>query len=252
MDFGRYSDTVEHVQGCLNDDEWLHTIRVVNYALQILEAEPKADVQITVLSAILHDIGRAKRPGGVRKDGANHAKHGAEKAEALLREKGYDEDTVMRVSACILAHSRKSEIPPDTIEAKILFDADKLDLTGAIGLVRAVQYASKMGEPLYRIDEDGFPLHGKKKEDVSLLRDYQQSLEKLYQVFHTEKAKKLAMKHQKDMDGCFNMLYAQIDKNHEKGLKLMIKHLKNVQKQREKQAKEIEPLPEGVEAAAKA
>ena len=98
-------------------------------------------------------------------------------------------------------------------------------MTGAVGTARAI-VAGRAGKPLYLIDEDGFPLKGKKKETPSLFRDYKQELEKTVSIFYTAKAHKIALKHQKTMDLYFEQLYKEVDKNHENGMKLIHKYCK--------------------------
>ena len=225
MNNGKYQDVLESMKEHLTQDDCLHTYRVLNYALQILETEAEANPEVVILSAILHDIGRAKRGGGEMAD-KSHAEIGAEKSRALLAEKNYPEETIRLVSECILSHSRSAESEPQTLEAKILFDADKLDMTGAVGATRAIQAAAADGKPLYHLDDEGFPLNGKKKEPPSLFQDYQQKLEKITVLFYTEKACKMAIKRQKAMDDFFGTLHKEANKNHENGMKLLHKYCK--------------------------
>jgi len=219
MDFGKYQDIAEFVSSNLKESDWQHTHRVFNYALQIAETENESNFEVVSLAALLHDIGRVR-------SSQNHAKKGSAKAYELLIDQGYSKDLAREVAECILSHSIGSETEPQTLEAKILFDADKLDMTGAIGAARAIGYAKSRRKPLYLLDEDGFPMKGKKKEESSLLRDYKQELEKITGIFYTEKARKIAIKHQKTMDCYFEELYKEVDKNHKNGIKLIQKYCK--------------------------
>ena len=219
-----YQDVLEAVKELLCQDDFLHTQRVLNYALQILETESKANPEAVILSAILHDIGRAKNGTGFLSSGS-HAETGAEKSREILAGKEYPEEVIQLVAECILTHSNKSEAKPQTLEAQILFDADKLDMTGAVGVARAIQAAAD-GKPFYQVDEDGFPLKGKKKESPSLFQDYQQKLDKTSTLFYTDKARKMAIKRQKIMDDYFSNLHNEIDKNHENGMKLLHRYCK--------------------------
>jgi uncharacterized protein len=197
---------------------------VLNYALQILETEPKANPEAVILSAIFHDIGRVKNGTGSLSS-KNHAEAGAEKSREFLTEKNYPEDIIQLVSACILTHSNGSETEPQTLEAQILFDADKLDMTGSVGVARAIQAAANE-KPFYQVDEDGFPLKGKKKESPSLFQDYKQKLDKMSSLLYTEKARKMAIKRQKTMDDYFSSFHNEVDKNHENGMTLLHKYCK--------------------------
>jgi uncharacterized protein len=154
----------------------------------------------------------------------SHAQRGAEKSYALLLDMGYADETAKHVSDCILSHSLSGGAEPDTTEAKILFDADKLDMVGAVGAARAIAAACANQKPMYIMDEMGFPLKGKKKEDPSLFRDYKQEFDTIGAVFYTEKAKKMSIKRQKAMDGFFAELHREVDRNHENGIALLHKY----------------------------
>ncbi|MCL2760177.1 MAG: HD domain-containing protein [Desulfuromonadales bacterium] len=223
----KYQDIAEYVQAELNAKDCLHTYRVLNYALQLIGTEDNVNVEVVILSALLHDIGRIKKSAKDSKNVPSHAQTGSEKAYELLIEKGYPEEIAKQVSESVLSHSKNSKPKPQTIEAKILFDADKLDMTGAIGTARAIQLAGATGVPLYLTDKAGFPIkEGKKKEAPSLFKDYQQELKKMTKVFHTAKAQKIAIKHQKTMDSYFEKLHKEVDKNHKNGMKLLHKYCK--------------------------
>ena len=59
------------------------------------------------------------------------------------------------IQDCITTHRFRTDNQPKTLEAKILFDADKLDITGVLGIARSLVYEGEIGEPLYTIDESG-------------------------------------------------------------------------------------------------
>jgi len=218
MDYGKYQSIIADIQSQMNADDFAHTCRVVNYAMQILDTEKKADNSVVILAAILHDIGRA---GGKAED---HAKMGSEKSYAYLTEKGYADELAKHVSYCILTHCSCSEIPPQTLEAKILFDADKLDTTGAVGTARMIAQCLQDANPMYILGEDGFPLGGKKGEPASLMRECRQKLKKLEKVFFTKKAKNIAAKHQSAMEEYFEKFIEEIKGNYKKGSKLIQKY----------------------------
>ena len=220
MDYGKYQDISDYTRSCLNAGDFAHSCRVLNYALQILDTEKNADASVVILAAILHDVGRANG------EAEDHARRGSENSYAWLVEKGYADELARQVADCILTHCSCSETSPQTLEAKILFDADKLDTTGAVGTARAIIQSAQAGIPVYALGEDGLPLGGKKKEPESLIKEYRQKLKKLETIFYTKKAKKIALRHQEAMDAYFEKLSKEIDRNYKKGNELLKKHSK--------------------------
>ncbi|AFM42047.1 putative domain HDIG-containing protein [Desulfosporosinus acidiphilus SJ4] len=118
-----------------------HALRVRNWGKKIALAEG-ADVTVIELAALLHDIGRS---GAVEK---THAQSSAGLAVNILHKAGYSEDLIARVKEAIIAHSREAGYEPETLEAKILYDADKLDFVGAIGLGRLFTLGGVQGWPI--------------------------------------------------------------------------------------------------------
>lgn len=173
-----------------------HVYRVLYLALDIAETEPAADLNVLVSACLLHDVGRAKQLADPRVD---HAEAGAEMASAFLSEMGYEPGFCEHAAACIRSHRFRRSRPPESIEARILFDADKLDVCGAIGVARTLQYGGRTGSPLYLRGEDGAISDG--SEDwaeknagsaASFFHEYHFKLEKLYDRFYTDRGKALA------------------------------------------------------------
>ncbi len=119
-----------------------HVKRVYNLCLKIGK-ECDANLYILKIAAFLHDIGRLR----VREDGLkqNHAEVSAQMALKFLKkfEKELGKETIERILHAIRAHSFSNNIPPETLEAKVLSDADKLDALGAIGLYRTIGFTVK-------------------------------------------------------------------------------------------------------------
>ncbi|MDR3540071.1 MAG: HD domain-containing protein [Desulfosporosinus sp.] len=118
-----------------------HALRVREWGKKLAKEEG-ADITVIELAALLHDIGRS---GAVEK---THAESSAGLAVNILYKTGYAENIVLRVKEAILSHSREAGHEPNTLEAKILYDADKLDFVGAIGLGRLFTLAGVQGWPL--------------------------------------------------------------------------------------------------------
>lgn len=129
-----------------------HVLRVYDLCLRLAEKEKGVDTEVLELASLLHDIAR------VREDTddtgkTDHAALGAEMAGKVLREAGYPEQTVRHVCSCIATHRFRGNAVPESIEAKILFDADKLDSLGATGIARSYMLAARYNESIYS-DQD--------------------------------------------------------------------------------------------------
>jgi len=118
-----------------------HALRVREWG-KLLAKEEGIEATVIELAALLHDIGRS---GAVEK---THAESSAGLAVNILNKTGYSENIVLRVRDSILAHSLEAGHEPMTLEAKILYDADKLDFVGAIGLGRLFTMGGVLGWPL--------------------------------------------------------------------------------------------------------
>ncbi len=121
-----------------------HIRRVLALAERIATAEG-AERVIVRTAALLHDWGRAEADA----TGRNHAAVAAERAAALLRERGASPDFIAAVTHAIAAHRFRTLPEPRTLEAKVLFDADKLDAIGAIGIARAYAYGGAHRQRLW-------------------------------------------------------------------------------------------------------
>jgi len=125
-----------------------HTERVLRLCLTLAKEEQDIRLDILIPAVLLHDIARAEEDQD-HTGQLDHAVLGAEMAEGILRELGYDLLTIIRIKECIKSHRYRSGYTPETIEAKILFDADKLDALGAVGIARSFMLAGEHGEIMY-------------------------------------------------------------------------------------------------------
>ena len=130
-----------------------HVRRVYHTAKRLAQLEG-ADLEIVCAAALLHDVEGAAPADGQR---ASHQFSSAEFAASVLRAEGWPQERIAAVQHCIRAHRfRGTDEPPATLEAQVLFDADKLDVCGAIGAARTVAYAVQAGQPLYAPISDQF------------------------------------------------------------------------------------------------
>lgn len=123
-----------------------HSLRVLHTALAIGQ-QMDGQVHILTPAALLHDIGRKEE--SLSQGRICHAKRGAELAAPLLNNLGYSAADIDAICHCIRTHRYRDGLQPLTIEAKILFDADKLDSIGAVGIGRAFLFAGQIGARLH-------------------------------------------------------------------------------------------------------
>lgn len=171
-----------------------HIYRVLYNALEIARDEENVDYDILITACLLHDIGRKEQ---LADPSLCHAQVGGEKAYGFLRSNGFEEAFAAHVRDCIVSHRFRKANPPKTPEAKILFDADKLDVAGAIGIARTLQYQGQTDRPLYYLREDGTVSDGTEDSEESFFQEYKRKLEKIYDRFYTAKGKAMALKRQK-------------------------------------------------------
>lgn len=122
-----------------------HVMRVYHNALMI-SANKSVDLDIVKAAVLLHDIARHKQDIGEVKC---HAKAGAEMASLILAEMDFPSEKIPAVVYAIEVHRYSKGINPETLEAKILQDADRLDALGAICIARVFGYGAKKGRPMY-------------------------------------------------------------------------------------------------------
>lgn len=118
-----------------------HVLRVYRNAMRIAQGHPEADMEVLRTAVLLHDVGRA----GLT---VAHAKKGAVIARDWLMQNGCSEAFAEKVARVISAHSDKDEASGAGIEGEILWDADKLEMTGAVGAMRAMLYCEEVGLPI--------------------------------------------------------------------------------------------------------
>ena len=132
-------------------------MRVAGLCKRIGAAEG-ADMNVLLIAAYLHDIGRALQDSS---NGAVcHAKKGAEMARPIIKNLSFSDDRKNNIIHSIESHRFRGTIAPATIEARVLFDADKLDAIGAVGVGRVFLFAGELGAKLHNPDiavEDAKP-----------------------------------------------------------------------------------------------
>lgn len=129
--------------------DWEHTLRVVRLCEHIGPLEG-ANMAVLLPAAYLHDIGRRQQD---RSRGAVcHAEKGAEIADGLLEPIDLPRAQKANILHCVRSHRFRGNDRPATCEARVLFDADKLDAIGAVGIARAYLFAGEVGAMLHNPD----------------------------------------------------------------------------------------------------
>ena len=109
-------------------------------------------------------------------------------AERFLLGIGWEEKRAKHVRDCIRTHRWRSGDPPESMEAKILFDADKLEAAGALGIARTLMYQGQVGQQLYTM-QGGEVCSGTDKDaPESFYKEYHNKLKNIYKMFYTERS----------------------------------------------------------------
>lgn len=168
-----------------------HVQRVLALAERIGRAEG-ADLEILRAAALLHDAAGAAPDG--RASRAGHHEASADFARQVLHAEGWPEARIEAVLHCIRAHRFRGGEAPRTLEARILFDCDKLDVLGAIGVARTVAYAALAGEPLTGEPSEQFLATGQKApgEPHTPYHEFLFKLARVKERLHTASARALA------------------------------------------------------------
>ena len=202
--------TIEQAQEWYTDADPVHNfdhiLRVYKLATKIAQEEG-ADVEIVQAAALLHDANGSS--GHQTEARATHHLDSAECAAEVLRTDGWQPDRIEAVKHCIAAHRyRDNSIQPQTLEAKILFDADKLDSIGAIGAARAIAYAAGVQMPFYFPPSAQFLAEGQlgEHEPHSAYHEHVFKLGKIKNRIFTQTGKKLAEERHAFLDHFFTTL----------------------------------------------
>ena len=212
----RYTLLEDFMLSCMEDaaHDKEHIYRVLFNALQIAQREAQVDHDVLIAACLLHDIGRKEQ---FADPSLCHAMVGAEKAYDFLVRQGFGQVFAEQVRHCIQTHRFRKALQPQTVEAKILFDADKLDVTGAIGIARTLMYKADMAEPLYHVLPDGKISDGTEDLGSSFFREYKFKLEKMYDRFYTAAGEEMACQRQKIAADFYESLYREVNAGYQTG-----------------------------------
>ncbi len=158
-----------------------HVQRVVENATRLM-AGTSAEPGVVLPSAWLHDCVVVPKDSPMRSQSSRMA---AQRAVEFLTQAGYPNEHHGAIEHCIAAHSFSAGIPCETLEAKIVQDADRLEALGAIGLSRCLMTGGAMGQRLYDPDEP-FPISRGAREDQQSVDHFFVKLLGLHRTMQTE------------------------------------------------------------------
>jgi uncharacterized protein len=189
---------------------WEHVLRVWRMALRIAREEG-ADAEIASAAALLHDVGRAEEQA----TGRGHAAIGGERARDILA--GQPPERVEAMVQAIAQHRFRGGAAPQSPEARVLFDADKLDAIGAIGVARAYAVAGATGQRLWaEVDEayaerDPAAGRGDLDDDAHTpVHEFRFKLDKLPALMTTATGRRLAEGRQRTMRAFYARLEREV------------------------------------------
>lgn len=200
-----------------------HVIRVYDMCLKLAKHYPSVDLDVLKTAALLHDIARLRedRDGHRHSLKVDHAVLGAEMSVEILRKLGYSDERIERVTHCIQAHRFRGGNLPLTLEAKILSDADKLDVLGATGVARSFTIGGECGQKIYSaipVDEYvkknfvGGKADGRiiDPSEHSSNLEFETKFKRIPEKLYTEEARKIAEQRLEFMEQFFDRLGKEI------------------------------------------
>jgi uncharacterized protein len=177
----------------------LHISRVVKTALRLAEEE-NADVYVVLPAAYFHDFVNVPKNDPRRKEASRLS---AEMAVEYLGGIGYPAQHFDAIRHAIAAHSFSANIKPETLEAKVVQDADRLDSLGAIGIARCFSTSTLMRRPYYCLND--IWAETRELDDVAFAIDHFPV--KLFKIAETMQTSSARLEAQRRVD--FMRLYIQ-------------------------------------------
>ena len=186
-----------------------HILRVLALVARIGEAEG-ADRGVLRVATLLHDWGRVEADS----KSLDHAAEAAARARDLLLARGEGADWIEAVTHAIAAHRFRSGPEPRTLEAKVLFDADKLDAIGAIGIARVFAYSGAHSQRLWAprdtIDLARWQESGDDPTEHTAVHEFVVKLSRIKTRLYTETGRVIAEDRHRFMVDFFQRLDAEV------------------------------------------
>jgi uncharacterized protein len=207
--------TIEFARTLYDDSDPVHdfdhVLRVLTLAQRIGGAEG-ADMGVVETAVLLHDIHRAGEDQQAHvhnAETADHALLAAEQARHILSRLNPPPDPgfIDAVAHAIAAHRFRNAIEPQTLEAKVVFDADKLDAIGAIGVARAYAYGGMTGQKLWMDVPPDYPGGG---ADHTPRHEFVYKLARIQDRMQTETGRAMARERHAYMQAFFERLEEEV------------------------------------------
>jgi uncharacterized protein len=189
----------QHYEGADAAHDFDHVLRVLALAERLARSEG-ADLEIVRVAALLHDVARGHA--------ADHAQAGAELARRLLA--GQPAERVEAVAHAIAAHRFRTGPAPQTLEAQVLHDADKLDAIGAVGVARAFGRGGHEGQRLWAEVQPGYQESAATAGEHTPIHEYHIKLVKIRERLLTESARRIAEGRHEFMVAFFEQLEQEV------------------------------------------
>lgn len=197
-EFQTYFELAEGLYQTGPSHDFSHIERVFKLALKIGRSEG-ADLRVLGLAALFHDLARGEE---TRSEGEIcHAAASAVQTRKILEEREEKPAIIKAVCECIATHRYRDQNPPRSLEAKCLFDADKLDSLGAVGIARAYLWLGERGGTVYMPREkwEKTDFSSNRSEDDSLQREWHIKFRLIKDQLYTSTARTLAIKRNQTM-----------------------------------------------------
>lgn len=198
--------TIEYIKDFFKEDfsghDFYHTLRVYKLAKCIAKSE-ECDIELVCLSALLHDVDDYKLVGKEKEAFSN--------LKSFLKSQNYSNEKIEQICNIVSQVSFKGKsIIPDTIEGKIVQDADRLDAIGAIGIGRAFAYGGSRNRPMHNPDMRPRENMSSKEYYESVgttINHFYEKLLQLKDLMNTETAKNIANHRHKYMEEFLKEFY---------------------------------------------
>ncbi|MDD4973943.1 MAG: HD domain-containing protein [Bacteriovorax sp.] len=201
-----FAEKINHVLGTLDPAHDLsHVLRVVKTAKMLALAEG-ANLEVIIPAAWLHDLVNLPKNHPER---SLASKLAAKAALEFLTSVDYPQKYFPEIAHAIEAHSFSGGIHPESLEAKIVQDADRLDGLGAIGLARLFSISSQLNRPFYHA-EDPFALSRSLDDKQNAIDHIEIKLKKIVELMNMPSAKVEAKKRMSFIEKFLDQLRTEI------------------------------------------